>query len=41
MPVLSISLVVGVLHQSVVFQNSFPVFIVFFVAGVLANELFD
>lgn len=41
MPILSIGLEVGILHQRVIFQDGFPVLLVFPVVGVLAHELLD
>ena len=40
-PVLSVSLVMRVLHQSIVFENGLPVFLIFLICWVLACELLN
>lgn len=39
-PVLCIRFVVRVLHQSVIFEDSFPILIIFLIRWILASELF-
>ena len=41
MPVLRIRLIVRILHQCVILEDAFPVFVVFAISRILAHELFD